>query len=245
MNIIAYPNNMTNYVSFLKNIDAHDYIQGIYVHVVESKDGVIMAYINPPNELSVDVLQSSIFSDLDKSSVVELDRLLRNFQGWPKRIVMGVIPLITLPLSEYNIDLINQKNWEYVSKIKTIVDKYNNLDISLHSTNRILVDYMNSQLPNRKIGWELSFNDLNYLNTSYYVLPPKMLDEQIILQQLQIDKEIMVKVIGDNQMMLVFDFFKTEQNPLRDQIFNNITFICDYPNMFYELFKDKAVNRYY
>ncbi len=244
MSIIAYKNNISNPVNFLDIVEKSTYINGMYIYIVQSKDGNIIAYsIDPKDNLSLEDLQNNTIEKLDKTCIIELDTLLNRLDTWTKKIVINVTPIIIPPLSESTIKLINQKNWEYISKIKDIVEKHKNLNISLHSTNRLLIDYMINQIKSFKIGWEIAPNDLTYITTDYYVLSSEMLNEEIILQQLNLGKEIMVKVVDGNDLMLVFEFFHKNSNANRDIIFNKTTFVCSYPEMFYELFKKNT--RYY
>ena len=89
-----------------------------------------------------------------------------------------------------------------------------------------------------QLAWYILTNNTNYIDLNIYIFNSAMLNDAILAQQLDNQKEIMVYVLNSNCINNVLNFFKDkDKNPIKKRIFNEISVITYYPDIF--------INTYY
>ena len=235
MQIISYKNNITNFITFFDTVIKTDYIDGLSVPIIKTRDNKIIVFDdNMGSGSKTEVLQNSTINDLQETTIFTLENMLTaltNINGFNKRIILNVYPLILPILSNETIQYVNNQNMLYVKMIKEIIDKYPNLNISLSSVNTNLLQEMKRSITNHKLG--LIIDEVNpiYVDTDFYILKPIMLDEVIINQELDRGHEVMVSVTTGDDLSITYIFFKENSNKLRDEILLKLTFMTGYPQI--------------
>jgi len=235
MRIISYKNNITNFITFFDTVIKTDYIDGLSVPIIKTRDNKIIVFDdNMGSGSKTEVLQNSTINDLQETTIFTLENMLTaltNINGFNKRIILNVYPLILPILSNETIQYVNNQNMLYVKMIKEIIDKYPNLNISLSSVNTNLLQEMKRSITNHKLG--LIIDEVNpiYVDTDFYILKPIMLDEVIINQELDRGHEVMVSVTTGDDLSITYIFFKENSNKLRDEILLKLTFMTGYPQI--------------
>lgn len=240
MAIYAYKNAVTNSVDFLTEVNRKEFIDGFILHVTMTKDNKIIGYIPTTSSLSTEVLQDSSLKDLENTPIVELSILLKNLENYSKRIIIYVIPLLTPQLSSETVEEINERNWIYIENIKKTLLPFQNIDISLSSSNRSLILYMKQQINFVPIGRNITPIDLNYQEADFFIIPSTMLDRTILKQELDRNREIMIEMITIEDMVLVHRFFGGDEEAKNKDLFVKMQFICSCPIIFHSIFKEKG-----
>ena len=214
MSIIVRRNNLESPVSFLNNANDFNYIDGILLEVTMTKDRVIVIYNSTDTPgVTLDRIQNSNFEDLDKTSVEKLDTLL-----------------------EYQ-----EKNSSYINLINEIIMKYPTLNTSLQSTNTHLIFYLKRIVKNSPIGLELIDENDNYVDVDYYIFPTTLLDYNVIKQQLNLNKGVMITIRISDDLVLLYIFLDKYPELLNDKY--RIMFITNYPKLVNELIDSMKTKR--
>lgn len=242
MQIISYKNNITNFISFLNSVINTNYIDGLSVPIIKTMDNQIIVFDDNMGEgTSTEVLQNSTINDLQDATIFTLERMLTaltNINGFNKRIILKVYPLVLPILSNETIQYINTQNRVYIQTIKTIIDKYPNLNISLTSINTNLLQEMKRSITNYKLGLIVDQANPIYVSVDFYILKPIMLDEVILKQELDVGREIMISITTGDDLSITHSFFKENSNFLKNELLLKLTFITGYP----EVLKSTLIN---
>ena len=106
------------------------------------------------------------------------------------------------------------------------------------STNLSLLTMLQKEAKDYQLAWYILTNNTNYIDLNIYIFNSAMLNDAILAQQLDNQKEIMVYVLNSNCINNVLNFFKDkDKNPIKKRIFNEISVITYYPDIF--------INTYY
>lgn len=235
MQIISYKNNIINFRTFFDSAVNTNYIDGLSVSIIKTKDNQIIVFDDSMGDgTSTAVLQNSNINDLEKTSNFSLESMLTTLSkinNFDKRIILNVYPLILPILSNETIQYINNQNRIYISLIKKIIDKYPNLNISLACINTNLLQEMKRSITNHQLG--LIVNEANpiYVSVDFYVLKAIMLDEIILKQELDAGKEIMISITTIDDLSITYFFFKENPSPIKNELLLKITFITGYPQV--------------
>ena len=212
-----------------------DYIDGLSVPIIKTRDDKIIVFDdNMGTGTKTEVLQNSTINDLQETTIFTLESMLTaltNINGFNKRIILNVYPLMLPILSNETIQYINNKNMLYIKMIKEIIDKYPNLNISLSSVNTNLLQEMKRRIINHNLGLIVDVDNPIYLDVDFYILKPIMLDEVIINQELDRGHEVIVSVTSGDDLSLTYIFFKENKNKVRDEILLKLTFMTGYPQV--------------
>ena len=235
MQIISYKNNITNFITFFNSVINTDYIDGLSVPIIKTRDNQIIVFDdNMGEETSTEVLQNSTINDLQETTIFTLERMLTaltNIKDFNKRIILKVYPLVLPILSNETIQYINTQNRVYIQTIKTIIDKYPNLNISLTRINTNLLQEMKRSITNHELGLIIDQANPIYISVDFYVLNPLMLDEVILKQELDEGREIMISITTGNDLSIINSFFKENSNFLKNELLLKLTFITGYPDL--------------
>ena len=237
MKIITYKNNLITYEDFLKNTMKYDYVDGLIIPIIMTKDKTIIVFDDQITGIArTEILQSNTFNELQNSTIIKLEEFLTKISFFKKRIIINIYPLYQALLSNENIQYINEQNKEYITLIEEIIKNFPSLDISLCTFNQSLLQFIKRIITNKKKGLILSQKDLNYMDVDFYIISPTMLDALIINEELNQGKEIMISSFTSNDMAIINDYFYKNPSPIKKSIINKLTFVSAYPDLFYQLF---------
>lgn len=235
MQIISYKNNITSFINFFDNVIKTDYIDGLSVPIIKTRDDEIIVFDdNMGTGTKTEILQNSTINDLQETTIFSLENMLTaltNINGFNKRIILNVYPLMLPILSNETIQYVNNQNMLYIKIIKEIIDKYPNLNISLSSVNTNLLQEMKRRIINHNLGLIVDVDNPIYLDVDFYILKPIMLDEVIINQELDRGHEVIISVTSGDDLSLTYIFFKENKNKVRDEILLKLTFMTGYPQV--------------
>lgn len=235
MQIISYKNNITSFINFFDNVIKTDYIDGLSVPIIKTRDDEIIVFDdNMGTGTKTEILQNSTINDLQETTIFTLENMLTaltNINGFNKRIILNVYPLMLPILSNETIQYVNNQNMLYIKMIKEIIDKYPNLNISLSSVNTNLLQEMKRRIINHNLGLIVDVDNPIYLDVDFYILKPIMLDEVIINQELDRGHEVIISVTSGDDLSLTYIFFKENKNKVRDEILLKLTFMTGYPQV--------------
>ena len=241
MQIISYKNNITNFINYFNNVIKTDYINGLSVPVIKTKDNKIIVFDdNMGSGMSTEILQSSTIENLQETTIFTLESMLNalsNIKEFNKRIILNIYPLILPILSNETIQYINNQNKLYIQTIKSIIDQYPNLNISLSSINTNLLQEMKRNITNHDLGLIIDQDNPIYMETDFYILKPIMLNEVIIKQELDVGREIMISIATGDDLSLTYSFFKENTNLLRNELLLKLTFLTGYPQLLNNILK--------
>lgn len=235
MQIISYKNNITSFINFFNNVIKNDYIDGLSVPIIKTRDDEIIVFDdNMGTGTKTEILQNSTINDLQETTIFTLENMLTaltNINGFNKRIILNVYPLMLPILSNETIQYVNNQNMLYIKMIKEIIDEYPNLNISLSSVNTNLLQEMKRRIINHNLGLIVDVDNPIYLDVDFYILKPIMLDEVIINQELDRGHEVIISVTSGDDLSLTYIFFKENKNKVRDEILLKLTFMTGYPQV--------------
>lgn len=235
MQIISYKNNITSFINFFNNVIKTDYIDGLSVPIIKTRDDEIIVFDdNMGTGTKTEILQNSTINDLQETTIFTLENMLTaltNINGFNKRIILNVYPLMLPILSNETIQYVNNQNMLYIKMIKEIIDEYPNLNISLSSVNTNLLQEMKRRIINHNLGLIVDVDNPIYLDVDFYILKPIMLDEVIINQELDRGHEVIISVTSGDDLSLTYIFFKENKNKVRDEILLKLTFMTGYPQV--------------
>lgn len=243
MKIITYKNNLITYEDFLNNAKNSFYIDGLIIPIIMTKDKEIVVFDDQITGTSkTEIIQNNTFKELQSSTIIKLDDFLEKIQKFNKRIIINIYPLYQIILNNETIQYVNEQNKEYINLINEIINKHQNLDLSFCTYNHPLLQLVKRIITNKKKGLIVIQEDLNYLDVDFYIISPTMLDAIIIAQELKKGKEIMISSFSNNDFAIINEYFIKYPTPLKNQIFNKLTFVSAYPDLFYQLFTKERFN---
>lgn len=237
MKLITYKNNLITYENFLQDARNYNYVDGLIIPIIMTKDKEIVVFDDQVTGTArTEIIQNNTFGELQKSAIIKLENFLKQISSFKKRIIINVYPLYQILLSDETIQYINEQNRNYITLIKEIISKFLQLNISLCSYNQQLLTIMKKIIVGRKKGLIVLQQDLSYLDLDFYIIAPTMLDALIIDEQLNRGKEVMISSFSGNDLATLNNYFIKNSTALKKQIFNKLTFISAYPELFNQLF---------
>ena len=237
MKIITYKNNLITYEDFIKNTQNYDYVDGMIIPIIMTKDKEIIVFDDQITGISrTEILQSNTFKELQNSAIIKLDEFLSKISFFKKRVIINVYPLYQSIISDENIQYINSLNQDYITLLNNIINKFPNLKISLCTFNQTLLQFIKRIIVNKQKGLIVTQEDLNYMDVDFYIIPPTMLDVLIINEELNKGKEVIISSFNSNDMAIINDYFYKNPTPIKNIILNKLTFVSAYPDLFYQLF---------
>lgn len=239
MKIFSIRNNRYNNYNFVSKAYHDKKIEGILLDIVMTRDNQIIIFPEETNtELGLKDIQKQTLKEIKNSEIEPLENYLSLLTDFNKRIILNIIPLNQPIITDYNAEIIFQQNLFYVTQILNIVKQYPKHNINLMSTNLNLLTILQKEAKNYPLAWYILTDNTNYIDLNIYIFNSAMLNDAILAQQLDNQKEIMVYVLNSNCINNVFNFFKDkDKNPIKKRIFDEISVITHYPDIF--------VNSYY
>lgn len=140
-------------------------------------------------------------------ALIPLDEYLQKLENFKKKVILNIVPINN---TSKDIISIQRENRSYVNDIKEITDKYSNINFWYTSTNTRILYFLEEFFKSRCCGYYLS-DDLNYVDTCFYIFPLNKYNKEIITQELERDKYIYFIVNNSDDLnilhkLLVKDF---------------------------------------
>ncbi len=234
MAIIASINAFQNLNNLIQFTREDDYVDGLIISIIKTKDNNIIVYDGNEKIFSSQLIQENNLDTLINTSFIKLDDFLKQLKDYKKRVILNIYPLTLITLSDETIQYFNEENTLYIMKIKEIIDKYPSINISLATSNNHLLQIIKNNIKTYKNGYILIQDNLNYLDSDFYIISPLILDVIILTEQLNKGKELMVYTTTTNDLAILSKFF--DKTKIKNDLFYRLTFITNYPEIFYNLF---------
>ncbi len=241
MRLIVNKNVFQSKKSFFEEIkNTGNALEGVSLEVVLTKDGIPIVMTpyeaDNLNTQLINYIQKTNLEDISSYEVLTLEEALNNLQTLSKKILINFIPVSTTPYAQ-NIELINKVNQEQVNNLYKVLDLYPTLNLYVSSISHNIIFHIRNKEADHKIGVILSAYETNYIDVDFYIFAPDMLSLPIIKQQLDFKKEVIIASRSCEDMMTIYKFFRTCPKIDGEKVFNNVTFISNYPLILYKLFK--------
>ena len=227
MKILYYGNIIYTLDEFKSNVLNEDYIDGIVLNTVMTKDQkmVIISFDNIEN--TVLGIENYTYEESKEGNLLLLSDVLEALKNINKRILINAV--ITPPL-------LNFKDLDtYTTNLTTIINRYSSINISVFSVNYAVINALKPKLLNNKIGVLLNAENANYIDVDFYIFPPILLNTFILNQQYNRNKEIMIFLQNFNDLNQMNNFFTNSENTSRisRQLMNDISVLTTYPRITY------------
>lgn len=185
MNIVLYKNTLYNTKALNDELNTNNLIDGFFVVCLMTSDGKIIVnnYGFAKGNYTMN-FQNENYNELKENSFYELDKFLNDFKDYKGKIILeleGTPNIVGKP----------NKNFEFVMRLKEITNNYKNLNLYICSAYDDIIVYISRELTNFKKGMSVDEKNLNYYDLDFYIAPARMLDTQIVHQQLKMNKEMM------------------------------------------------------
>ena len=197
--------------------------------IVKTKDDKFLIF-SPisTNKITAFTIQNENLEEVSYLDIFTLEEALDILKDYQEKIILNLLPLNeAVVVEEYEKIVLENKH--YLEELEKILTNYQQLCLYVCSVSYNLLYHIKT-LPNIKIGVLLSSANSNYIDVDFYVFPSELLNEKILLQQLDISKEVMIQMQDCDDISLVVSFLKEKmQQKKRAEEFQ---FITNYPNVF-------------
>ena len=231
LKLFYYGNIKYNVEDFKNNILNQNYIEGIVLNTVMTKDGKIVVVSFESIENIVKEIEEYTYEQTKEENIILLDTVLNLIKDTNKRILINAI---------ITPSLLNYKDLDtYTTNLINIIDKYNDINISVFSINYAIINFLKPKIKNNKLGILLSKENSNYIDVDFYIFPPLLLNTNILNQQYNQNKENMIYLQNWNDLNQVNTFFSNTINKsqMSKQLINEISILTMYPLITYNTIK--------
>ena len=202
MNIVLYKDTLYNTKSLYDEVNSYEFLEGFVLAATITNDDKIIVYNLAYNISSyIENLQTENYNDLKSNSFYEMEDFLKAFKDYKGKIIIN---LIGAP----NVVGKPNKNYTFVLNLKKIISNYKDLDLYICSTYDDIITYIDKDLSDVKKGMFVYEGNLNYYDVDFYLMPSRMLDTKVVVQQLKKDKEMMFMLESSEDIISVVDKFK-------------------------------------
>lgn len=243
MKIVVQKNSKYVLPEFFSKVINYDYVAGIALNVVKTKDNVLVVINLSGQETSyVKTVYANNFVSLKGFEVVPLMEVIKYLKriNYKKKIFLDIIPYQPIKLTEEQNILLKEEYEEYARNLKEIVDSNLGLDIYIHSVSRTLINIIRNENMQAKFGFAIVGFDLNYIDVDYYVFTVEMLNFPLMKQELDNNKEIMIYVGTDYELSYLYDISRGDKKTsLTEEIFKSAYIMGNYPEILKTTFLPK------
>lgn len=202
MNIVLYKDTLYNTKSLYDEVNSYEFLEGFVLAATITNDDKIIVYNLAYNISSyIENLQTENYNDLKSNSFYEMEDFLKAFKDYKGKIIIN---LIGAP----NVVGKPNKNYTFVLNLKKIISNYKDLDLYICSTYDDIITYIDKDLSDVKKGMFVYEGNLNYYDVDFYLMPSRMLDTKVVVQQLKKNKEMMFMLESSEDIISVVDKFK-------------------------------------
>lgn len=242
MKIFANKTNLYNNNDFLISSVKQENLSGVGFNLAMTKDNKFMIFTPAfNNQATIQTIASKNLNEIENLDILTLDYILEFYtkNKTNLKIFFNLLPATIPVTSEETLETLKNINNNYVFHLTKALENYQNLNIYLGSINSNLIQLLKSKNLKQKLGIVLFGGNLNYMDVDFYVFETALLSDQIFKQQLDLGKEIILYIGTINDLNTTYEHFKGEKSTaLAGSIFNQIYFLNDYPELFFNLFKE-------
>lgn len=234
MKLIVQKNVKYTLKEFFSEIINYDYLDGIALNIVKTKDNVLVV-INLSSQSStfVKTISSNEVVNLKGFEMIPLLEIMTYLDkiGYKKKVILNIIPYQPIRLTEDENKLLVEEYKQYAKNLKEMTEN-SNLDIYIHSISRTLVNFLKHENIKAKLGFAFGGFDLNYIDVDYYLFTVDMLNFPLMKQQLDNNKEVIIYIGTEYELSYVYDISRgNKMTKLTDEVFKNTYLMGDYPEI--------------
>ena len=230
MKILFYNNILYDVETFNKQVLQNPNVDGIVMNVVMTKDGKMIIVIFSDEGVIVQGLENYTYEQTKEDAFILLDEVLS--LNINKRVLINAI---------ISPQYLNYKDIErYTTNLTDIINRHQNVDVSVFSVSYPLITALKPKLIKNKIGVLLNPNNATYVDVDFYIFPSILLNTSILNQQFRNGKELMILLQSFGDLNSLNNFFtdETNKNQLSRQLINSISVLTRYPDITYNTIKN-------
>lgn len=241
LKILANKTDLYNNIDFLKkSVKMKSPLEGVGFNIAITKDNKFVVF-SPvsDNQTTIQTIANKNLNELKSLDLLTLDYILSFYKAEKYRfkIFLNLIPSSIPITSEESLEALKNINNNYIENLLKAIAPYQDLNLYLGSISDSLINLLKEKKSFAKLGIVLFGGNLNYSDVDFYLFGTGLLSDEIFKQQLDLKKEVMVYVGTSNDLSLVYEHFKGEKSTaLANEIFDQILFLNDYPELFFRLF---------
>ena len=237
MKIIAQKTNYNDIDTFFNQVIKEEYVDGVGLNVLYTNDGNLLIY-SPNTSEGVGAL--NLQKNSQDNSVLELEEALTRIQNSNtiKEVMLNLIPVDYSVVDESSLKALVQLYRSYVLEVDKVISKFPSLDIRVYSINRNILTIAKEIIKTRKLGFYLYGGDLNPIDVDFYVFTPFMLDDNIFLEMLGVNKELYIMIMDNAELGLVTRHYASKYATAQSQrVLPYLGFIIAQPNIIERIFR--------
>ncbi len=233
MNLIGYRGEEA-LKTFLGELDQKDYLDGLFLNVAMTKDGVLVVTSgeNYPNHV-ID-LQNQNLSEMPSESVVPLEEALRLLGNTQKLIFLHLMAVYR-PYSDIDLNEIIRLNEVYLAEVERMVTMYPVLYLYLCSMNHYFLRVLKEKQGNYSVGVIMEEGNLNFIDVDFYITGASMVNPSIFQMLLSNQKEIYVSLNRCQEMANLMEYYGMDVFSRADPLFSKLSYISYYPEILSQL----------
>ena len=232
--VIAHKDNLYNTKKFIEEVMKNSqYLDGVFLDVTLTKDSKVLIF-SPvsSNREDLDTIQNNNLVEIDFLDIFLLKEALDIFASQNFKIILNLLPLNEIVAASSYHTLV--KDYEhYLEVVIDLLKKYQHLNIFISSPSYNLLYILKRKTKAYKLGVVLDINNVSYIDVDFYIFSPIMLREDILLEQLERQKEIMIRIKDCDDMSKVIQFLEEEDKT--GVIKEKSKFITNHPCLFLKL----------
>lgn len=230
---IAHKNKSLTVYEFLNKSLNNEYIDGINIDVVMTRDERVVYFTSVNTTITeISQIQENNYSTIKQEQFLTLKELLEYIKDSEKSILINILSVYNL--NEYNLKEINRKNKQFIVNILKDIELYSNKKFYLYSENNAIVKLLQSIKIKRKnivMGLSVSEQNLNFQDVDFYVIRPNMISQEIIDVLFNREKEVMVNLIDNNDLIITLDSITPHKLELLKSKYKSLYLINRYPEI--------------
>jgi len=237
MQIIAHKNNLYNNKDFINKVQSdHKNLNGIMLDIIKTKDERLLVF-SPvsTNKTTIDTIQNNNLEEISYLDILTLEDALKILETFEEKILLNILPLNEAVVIEDHQKTV-KNNENYIELVNSVISKYKHLKLYICSISHNLLYHIIRKIENVKYGVILSVNDSTYIDVDFYIFSPEMLKEQVLKQQLDLKKEVMIQMHDCDDMTNVTCFL---MNTIKNNdMIKDMQFITNHSQLFYLICRD-------
>lgn len=127
---------------------------------------------------------------------IDLSDYLEKLGNIKKKVILNIIPINN---TSTDIISIQRENRNYVNELYNITEKFKNINFWYTSTSTRIIYFLGDFFESNCCGYYIS-DDLNYVDTCFYIFPLEKYNKEII--SMELDREKYIFFIVDNKAEL-------------------------------------------
>ncbi len=225
MKIVASKNNLFNMDEFLSSNHSRDYVHGLFVNIVKTKDDELLIFdFVDDNFKDLLSMEEKSLQELYPKSIVFLEQFLNQVQSYEIKKDLYLNLLL-------NFNVIDPQEIEnYIANLLVILRQYPDFSFHLCSRHQPLLTHLKNYDLNYPLGFIVSSG--NYIDVDFYIFSIVYLNAKILLEQHERNKKLMIHLESWDDLDFVDNFFE-EAKELPSSLVNQVHVIGTYPEIIY------------